>query len=131
PPAPAGVTTCDETAFTPGANLWSRSYMDGFGRTYRSDAKGPGDANSRTATEALTAYNARGSVASVTAPFYVNGSSPETNYLTTWKYDAIDRKVELDHPDTKKLLQSFNLSTIANGFKKTTVTDELNRPHTV
>ena len=30
-----------------------------------------------------------------------------------------------------KLLQSFDLSTIANGFQKTAVTDELNRPHTV
>ena len=28
-------------------------------------------------------------------------------------------------------MQSFGLSTIANGFEKSTVTDELNRPHAV
>jgi RHS repeat-associated protein len=125
PPAPETVTACDASAFTPGANLWSRRYLDGFGRAYRGSSEGPG--GSQTAIEALTAYNARGGVASATTPYY----TADPQYSTTWKYDALDRKIELDHPDTKKLLQSFNLSTISNGFEKITVTDELNRPHTV
>ncbi len=66
-------------------------------------------------------------MASATAPFYTG----DPQYATTWKYDALDRKIELDHPDANKLLQSFGLSTLAGGFEKATVTDELNRPHTV
>ncbi len=125
PPAPESTTACSATSFTAGANLWSRSYMDGFGRSYRAAAEGPGGA--QTAIEALTAYNARGGVASATAPFYAG----ETQHATTWKYDALDRKIEKQHPDTNKLLQSFGLSAIAGGFETATVTDELLRPHTV
>ncbi len=129
PPAPESTTACSATSFTAGANLWSRTYLDGFGRTYRAAAEGPG--GTQTAIEALTAYNARGGVASATAPFYVNGSTPEAQHTTTWKYDALDRKIEKQHPDTNKILQSFGLSGIANGFETSTVTDELLRPHTV
>jgi RHS repeat-associated protein len=129
PPAPEAVTACSATAFTAGANLWSRTYMDGFGRTYRSAAEGPG--GTQTAIESLASYNERGGVASATAPFYVNGSTPDPQYTTTWKYDALDRKVEKKHPDNNKLLQAFGLSTIPNGFETSTVTDELLRPHTV
>jgi len=105
-------------------NLWAESYLDGFGRGYRGRAKGPSPSQ---AIEALAAYNARGAVASATAPYYTG----DPQYATTWNYDALDRKIELDHPDANRLLQSFGLSTLANGFEKTTVTDELNRPHTV
>jgi YD repeat-containing protein len=127
PPAPESPASCDLTnaatftfAFTPGGNLWSRSYMDGLGRIYRTSSEGPG--GTQTPIETLTGYNARGAVASATAPYY---SDATTQYTTTWKYDALDRKVEKTHPDGNRLTQSFGLSTVAGGFETTTVTDEL------
>ena len=133
PPAPETPASCDLTnpttftfAFTPGGNLWSRSYMDGLGRTYRTSAEGPG--GSQAAIEVVTGYNARGGVASVTAPSY---SDATTQYTTSWRYDALNRKIEKRHPDGNTLTQSFGLSTIDGGFEKSTVLDELNRPITI
>jgi hypothetical protein len=58
------------------ANLWARAYLDGFSRSYRTVAEGPTGSQS---IETLTAYNARGAMASEVAPFYAN----QTQYLTT------------------------------------------------
>jgi YD repeat-containing protein len=132
PPAPESPASCDLTnattftfAFTPGGNLWSRSYMDGLGRIYRTSSEGPG--GSQTAIETLTGYNARGAVASATAPYY---SDATTQYTTSWKYDALDRKIEKRHPDGNTLTQSFGVSAVAKEIETATVVDELGRSTT-
>jgi YD repeat-containing protein len=104
-------------------NLWSRSFLDGFGRTYQATAKGPSTAQ----IEVDTAFTKRVAIASVTAPFYVGDTAQTTSY----KYDALDRKIEKQHPDSNKVQGSYGLSSIAGGFQETVVTDELVRPHTV
>jgi RHS repeat-associated protein len=103
------------------ANLFGETYMDGLGRTYRTAAKGP------TNIETLTTFTKRGTVASQTAPFYSGG----TQYATTWKYDALDRKIERQHPDSNKVTGAYGLSSVTTGFQRVTVTDELLRPATI
>jgi RHS repeat-associated protein len=106
------------------ANLWSESYMDGLGRTYKSVSRGPAAGQDVTL---LTAFNARGGTASETAPFHTGGAQ----HLTAWKYDALNRKTERQHADANKVTGAYGLSTLAGSLEKTTVTDELLRPATV
>ena len=96
-------------------NLWSRAYLDGFGRTYRGEAKGPA-AGQDIVTE--TAFNARGAVVGKTLPRYAGDPS----YETTTGYDALDRVVEVVYPDLNGVDSSYGLG---DPFASTTITDEL------
>ena len=72
--------------------LFTRAVFDGLGRTWRNVAKG-------TATAAILVnrgFDARGRVASETAPFYNGVDAAQT---TTFAYDALDRETERRHPD--------------------------------
>ena len=71
--------------------------MDGFGRPWRSTAKGPAAGQDITAD---TAYNARGNVASQTAPYYAG----DPVYTTTkFAYDALDRPIDLRRSSRRQL----------------------------
>ncbi len=99
-------------------NVWARVYMDGFGRPYRSIAKGPAVGQDITAD---TAYDDRGNVASQTAPYYTG----DPVYTTTFDYDALDRPVAANHPDGNWTETDYG---VAGVFVSTTTTDELGHP---
>ncbi len=101
-------------------NIWSRTYMDGFGRSYSTHAKGPA-ANQDIVVD--TAFTPRGEIGTSTAPYYLGGALQ----TSTFTYDAIDRPTKLVLPDTNQLLKSYGIGV---AFQKSTVTDELNRPVT-
>ena len=102
-------------------NIWSRTYMDGFARPYRSTAKGPVAGQDITAD---TAYDDRGNVASQTAPYYTG----DPVYTTTFDYDALDRPVATNHPDGNWTQTDYG---VAGVFVSTTSTDELGHPVTL
>jgi RHS repeat-associated protein len=103
-------------------NLWKRSYLDGFARTYRSAAKGPSGTQD---IRVDTAYDARGNVASETAPYYASDAA----YTTIFSYDGIDRRTQRKHPDNSTVQGAYGLGT-GNAIAKLTVTDELGRATT-
>ncbi|MEX1203738.1 MAG: hypothetical protein WEB85_00680 [Dongiaceae bacterium] len=105
-------------------NLWSRVYLDGLGRTYRTLAKGPA-VGREIAVD--TAFNPRGALASETAPYYL-GDPAQT---TTFNYDALDRPTLRRHPDNNTVQTAYGFSAAALGFDAVTVTDELGRPTTL
>ena len=105
-------------------NLWSRSYLDGFGRTYRSLAKGPAAGQE---IEVATAFNSRGQIATQTTPRYLTG----TAYTTTFSYDPLDRQTQLKHADNNTIGTAYGFSAATGGFDTVTTSDELARPTTL
>jgi RHS repeat-associated protein len=103
-------------------NLWKRAYLDGFARTYRSAAKGPSGTQD---IRVDTTYDARGNVASETAPYYASDAA----YTTTFSYDGIDRRTQRKHPDNSTIQGAYGLGT-GTAIAKLTVTDELARATT-
>ena len=102
-------------------NVWSRTYMDGFGRPYRSTARGPVAGQDITAD---TAYDARGNVASQTAPYYTG----DPVHTTSFDYDALDRPTRTTHPDANWVETAYG---VAGVFLSTTSHDELGHPVTL
>ncbi|WP_151176800.1 RHS repeat-associated core domain-containing protein [Hypericibacter terrae] len=60
---------------------------------------------------------------SSTDPFYVGGATQ----TTAWCYDALNRKIERDHPDGNDLTETYRISNLTGAFEKWIVTDELGR----
>ncbi|PWW67108.1 RHS repeat-associated core domain-containing protein [Actinokineospora spheciospongiae] len=80
-----------------GAPRWSRRYVDGAQRPWRTVEKGPDAATGDIHVD--TAYNARGQVASKTAAYYwVAGRPQPTTHPTTTDYDALDRPTRVTLP---------------------------------
>ncbi|UOX90536.1 hypothetical protein MUY14_07905 [Amycolatopsis sp. FBCC-B4732] len=98
------------------APQWSRRYVDGLQRPYRTANKGPDAATGDIYVD--TAYNARGQVASRTAPYYwVAGTAQPVTYPTLTAYDGLDRVV-------KTTLPGGAVQTKSYGPWSTTSTDE-------
>jgi len=104
-------------------NDFAEAYFDGFGRTYRSVARGPANGKEILATRA---YNERGGLAAASAPFHP-GETPDE---TTYAYDAFDRVVAIRHPDGTETRKAYGLwsetTTDANG-KAVTVESTVRR----
>jgi RHS repeat-associated protein len=111
-----------EVVETPAADgttspLWTRTYFDGYRRTWRAVARGPDAATGDIHVD--TTYNARGLEASRTAPYYwVSGQAQPTTHVTTFGHDALDRLVRMTHPDEAFATKSYNLWSVTD-------TDEL------
>lgn len=107
-------------------DLWSRTYFDGLGRTYRTTGRAADPAQEITSQ---TEYNARGQIGATTkVPFY---HPAQTAAWTTIRYDALDRPVELRHPDGATQATTYQVPPVTEepvGFLRTRVTDELGRP---
>ncbi len=104
------------------APLWSRNYVDGLRRTWRTVAKGPDAATGDIYVD--TAYNARGKEASKTAAYYwVSGQAQPATYATTNSYDALDRLTRVTFADGVYQSKSYGLWSV-------TETDELGRAKT-
>ena len=98
-------------------NLWSRSYLDGFGRTYKTAAKGPAEGREILGTET---YNARGAAAASTLPHYAG----DATYATAADYDGLDRVAAITFPDLNRINAGYGLG---EAFARTTTIDELGR----
>lgn len=90
-------------------DLWKVNYFDGLGRTYKTVSEGD-----RTI---LTTFDARGDVATVSAPF----SAAETPRLTSYSYDALRRPTSILHADGSMLRTLY-------GDWSSTTCDELGKP---
>jgi len=82
---------------------WSRSYMDGLGRSYKRESRGPTVGQEILSGEAT--FNERGGVLTSTAPRYVG----ETAQVTAYEYDALDRLKKTTLPDLNTVTQSYGL----------------------
>ncbi len=103
-------------------NIWSRTYIDGLGRKWRTATKGPAAATGDIFVD--TTYNARNREASMTAPYYwVSGQAQPTTYATTFGYDALDRL-------TRRTFADGAFQTKSYGLWSVTSTDELGRAKT-
>ena len=101
-----------------GSDLWTRRYLDGFGREWQTQSKAP--------TSPITVqrtYHLRGKVRSWTLPFYAG----EAAYANTLNYDGLDRPVKLTRPDGSTVSTSHFYSSDPTGYLSTRTTDELGR----
>ncbi len=95
-------------------NQWTRAYMDGLGRTWRTTAKGP---TGQVITQD-TSFHKRGQVASSSEPYY--SGTPKTQ---SFVYDQLDRLVSSTN-------FSGSVRSVSYGLWSKTETDELLRPTT-
>jgi RHS repeat-associated protein len=75
---------------------WMRRYLDGLGRAYRIQARGPTDGATITTD---TAWDARGNTADSTKPYYWDGFSAVNLRAVHTVYDALDRPIEIRTAD--------------------------------
>jgi RHS repeat-associated protein len=85
-----------------GSPHYVTTYIDGFGRTYRTVAKGPAPELDIIQD---TSFNARGGVTATTAPYYAT-MSPQT---TLYRYDPADRILAVTFPDLEEVTKSYDL----------------------
>lgn len=100
-----------------GANpQFSATHFDGLERTYMTVASGP---NATVAILTMQGYDARGSLAWQTAPFY----STDPSQVTTFDYDALDRNTAVRPPDG-------HATTFLHDARRRTTTDANGRATT-
>ncbi|NIX78462.1 FG-GAP-like repeat-containing protein, partial [Microvirga terricola] len=121
---PLGVPATQGTVvYTPSADgkgeQWTRQYLDGLGRVYRTSAKGPAGRTIQSETE----YNKRGQVYRTSRPYYAG----EGVYWTTFAYDGLDRRLKQTHPDRAVVATAYGASTERLGYDAVRTTDELGR----
>lgn len=93
---------------TPGPNgdLWKRSYIDGFGREWRTLSRGPSNH-----VRVDTSYDARGNVSGKTLPYYDNATP---KWVTTTR-NASDMITRVTNPDG-----TYSSTSYGKGFVTTT-----------
>jgi RHS repeat-associated protein len=106
-PQPAGIAD----------PLFQDVYFDGFGRTWRKDAKGPSTAPIRTEI----GYDLRGNLSDESLPFYAG----DTVYRAVNSYDGLNRMTRTLLPDGQDAVISYGLSEASSekGFEKVTIRD--------
>ncbi|MDE2385444.1 MAG: VCBS repeat-containing protein [Alphaproteobacteria bacterium] len=92
-------------------------YLDGFGRSYAKRI----DATASTHIFTATTYNARGQVASQTAPYF--DSDPQN--VTSFTYDALDRPIKTTNPDGTSTTTSYYVPAGKLSVDNPYVVDEL------
>ncbi|WP_328324867.1 C39 family peptidase [Kribbella sp. NBC_00382] len=101
---------------------WSRRYLDGLQRAWRTADKGPNATTGDIYVD--TVFNPRGQVASKTASYYwVSGQAQPATYPTTTSYDGLDRVTKVTQPGGAITTKSY-------GLWSTTDTDERGNPTT-
>jgi RHS repeat-associated protein len=81
---------------------FAAQYLDGLGRAYRVVKKGPSPTHDIVVD---TAYDARGQVASRSAPYY----APDIAYRTLFAYDALGRLTATTFPDETTTTTSYGV----------------------
>ena len=119
-----------ETNPPPGVSgvAWTESYLDGFGRTYKTVTRGPTTSKDIVVDQV---FNPRGGVQTATQPYYED----EASLVTGYEYDALDRVVKVNLPGSGSILTSYTASsqttTDPNGKTTTTRFDHFGRVKTV
>ena len=119
-----------ETNPPPGVSdvAWTESYLDGFGRTYKTVTRGPTTSKDIVVDQV---FNPRGGVQTATQPYYED----EASLVTGYEYDALDRVVKVNLPGSGSILTSYTASsqTTTDPNSKTTTTrfDHFGRVKTV
>jgi RHS repeat-associated protein len=96
-------------------NVYQVSYLDGLGRVYRTQERGP---DAAVADDILsdTVFDGRGNVRTQSVPRYEGASA----VVTTFDYDELDRPVRASHADGSTVITGYELWT-------TVRTDEVGR----
>lgn len=100
--------------------IWSRSYFDGLGRTYKSTSVSA-DPLKPVVTEAV--YAKRGQLIKTTAPYF-QGDAPQ---WTTTKFDLLSRPQLVTLPDSATVGIAYEWTPTVSGAIKVTTTDPLGR----
>ncbi len=101
--------------------IWSRTYLDGLGRTYKTTGIGATAAAQPVVTE--TRYAKRGPVSQQSLP-YIQGSTVQ---WTTTKSDVLGRPVLVTLPDTKTIATAYEAPLSVPGALTVKTTDPLSR----
>jgi len=113
-----------ETARSPadGVNpIWSRTYLDGLGRTYKTTGIGATAAAQPVVTE--TKYSKRGPANQQSLPYFQGG----TAQWTTTKFDVLGRPVLVTLPDSKTIATAYEAPLSLPGALTVKTTDPLSR----
>lgn len=101
--------------------IWSRTYLDGLGRTYKTTGIGATAAAQPVVTE--TKYSKRGP-ANQQSPPYFQGSTAQ---WTTTKFDVLGRPVLVTLPDGKTIATAYEAPLSVPGALTVKTTDPLSR----
>ncbi|MEQ1901898.1 MAG: RHS repeat-associated core domain-containing protein, partial [Devosia sp.] len=101
--------------------IWSKTYLDGLGRTYRTT--GIGATAAAAAIRVDTEYRRRGQVKKVSLPYFSGG----TVYWTTNRYDVLGRVIQVELPDAQLIATAYEAPTVTPGVLMTKTTDPLSR----
>jgi RHS repeat-associated protein len=101
--------------------IWSRTYLDGLGRTYKTTGIGATAAAQPLVTE--TKYAKRGPANQQSLPYF-QGSAVR---WTTTKFDVLGRPVLMTLPDTKTIATTYEAPADARGVLMVKTTDPLGR----
>lgn len=101
--------------------IWSKTYLDGLGRTYKQTGVGATAAAQPVVTE--TEYTKRGEVKRQTLPYFNSG----TKYWTTTKYDVLSRPVLVTLPDNKTVATLYEAPLAVPGVQTVKTADMLSR----
>ncbi len=99
--------------------VWSRDYLDGFGRSWKRYAEG-NDSTHHVLSE--TQFNARGEVYRQSAPYFDNGT--DTPKWTTYSYDGLDRLTEIANPGGTSSSLAYGNAPDPTHVTRVTVTNE-------
>ncbi|OEO31863.1 hypothetical protein VW23_014395 [Devosia insulae DS-56] len=101
--------------------IWSRTYLDGLGRTYKTTGIGATAAAQPVVTE--TKYSKRGPANQQSLPYFQGG----TVQWTTTKYDVLGRPTLITLPDTKTIATAYEAPLSVPGALTVKTTDPLSR----
>ncbi len=100
--------------------IWSRSYFDGLGRTYKSTSV---SADPAKPIVAETQFYKRGQVSRSTAPYYQG----DTAQWTTTKFDVLSRPTLVTLSDSNTMAIAYEAPLVAPGVQTVKTTDPLSR----
>ena len=95
------------------ANLVSKTYFDGLGRTTKTESPGAADGGGALkvlVTETQYQYDVRGLTKQVSLP-YIQGSESVTGRWRTMAYDALGRLIKTTNPDNTSSQVCYNVWT--------------------
>lgn len=101
--------------------IWSRTYLDGLGRTYKTTGIGATAAAQPVVTE--TKYAKRGPANQQSLPYFQGG----TVQWTTTKFDVLGRPVLVTLPDSKTVATAYEAPLSVPGAMTVKTTDPLSR----
>jgi RHS repeat-associated protein len=113
PSLPQTVTTTSKITST--LNLITKSVSDGYGRVTQSQLA----SDPQGTVYVDTTYDALGRIATVSNPYRTSNDPGPTNGITTYQYDALNRKIKVIPPDGTSSSNNTATTYVANCTTKT------------